>query len=233
MNNRPIIALPVRPSAAPRHANWYDAVEAAGGKLADIWEGYGAAEFDGLLIPGGGDVDPAFYHRPLDGGEPPDRELDEHQFAAIGAFVRAGKPILGVCRGHQVLNVYFGGTLIQDIPTQYAPPGGGAPLNHSQVDDRDDAHMTHALPGSFVAGVYGMTELPVNTAHHQAVEIPGEGFEVVQWAEDGTVEAMRHKTLPVFALQWHPERMCLKHARADTVDGLKIIRYFVERAVSY
>ena len=225
---RPTIALPVRSAAAARHQNCFDAIEAAGGHLADIWDDYDANAFDGLLIPGGGDVDPARYHRANAGSEAPDPELDARQFAAIEAFLKAGKPVMGICRGHQVVNVYFGGTLIQDIPSQYAPPAGKPVLYHSQVNDRDGAHMSYASPGSFVANVYGTTDLPVNTAHHQAVETPGEGLEAVQWAEDGTIEAMRHRTLPVVTVQWHPERMCLRHAREDTVDGLPVIRFFVD-----
>ena len=226
MKTRPTLALPVRPAVAPRHANNFNAVEAAGGRLVNVWEDFDVADFDGLLIPGGGDVDPALYHRPLDGGGAPDRELDDRQFAVISAFLAAGKPVLGICRGLQVLNVYFGGTLIQDLPTQYAPPEGRPALYHSQVNDRDGAHMTRAVPGSFLAELYGEA-FPVNTAHHQAVETPGRDLEIVQWAEDGTVEAFHHRALPVIAVQWHPERMCLRHARPDTVDGLPVFRHFL------
>ena len=227
MDTRPTIGLIVRPAAAPRHRNCFDAMEAAGARLVDIWENFDAAAFDGLLIPGGGDVNPALYHRGNLGSETPDPELDAGQFAAIDAFLAAGKPVMGICRGHQLLNVYFGGTLIQDIPTRYVPPEGVEKRYHSQVNDRDGAHMTRALPGSFVAGLYGEA-FPVNTAHHQAVETLGEGLTAVQWAEDGIVEASCHRSLPVVTVQWHPERMCLRHAREDTVDGLPVLRYFVE-----
>ena len=68
----------------------------------------------------------------------------------------------------------------------------------------------------------------MNSAHHQAVETPGEGLVAVQWAEDGIVEAACHRSLPVISVQWHPERMCMDHKRSDTVDGLKVFEYFVE-----
>ena len=227
MENRPTIALIVRHTAAPIHTNCFAAIEAAGGNLTDIWEKFDPGDYDGLLIPGGTDVDPERYGRRNECSDSPDPELDAHQFAAIDAFVKAGKPVLGICRGHQVLNVFFGGTLIQDIPTRYTPPGDLPKLFHSQVDDRDSMHLTHAAPGGFPARIYG-EEFPVNSAHHQAVETLGEEMEAVQWAADGIVEATRHRSLPVISVQWHPERMCLKHARPDTVDGLPLFRYFLE-----
>lgn len=227
MQNRPTVAMIIRPESARKYENCFNAMEAAGARLVGIWEDFDARAFGGLLIPGGGDVDPAVYHRPNEGSERPDRALDDHQFAAVDAFLEAGLPVMGLCRGHQVLNAYFGGTLIQDIPTRYAPPGGAPALYHSQVGGRDGAHMTHALEGSFVAELYG-ADFPVNTAHHQAVEALGDGLEAVQWAEDGIVEAARHRSLPVISVQWHPERMCLRHARGDAVDGLPVLRYFAE-----
>lgn len=76
-----------------------------------------AADADALLLPGGGDIDPAYYGEAINGSQQIDRELDQLQFSALDAFVRNGKPVLGICRGHQVINVYFGGTLIQHLPT--------------------------------------------------------------------------------------------------------------------
>ena len=139
----------------------------------------------------------------------------------IEAYLRAGKPIMGICRGHQVLNVYFGGSLTQHLP--------GAE-KHVPTKAGDSAHATRALPGSFPAALYG-ERFPVNSAHHQGIARLAPDLEAVQWAEDGVIEACRHKSLPVYSVQWHPERMCLRHARADTVDGGTLFRWFIEQII--
>ena len=174
--------------------------------------------FDGLLMPGGTDIDPARYHRANTASEDVDPALDARQFAALDAFVRAGKPVLGICRGHQLINVYFGGTLIQHLPTAKV---------HSRCGDSwDKAHGSVATPGGLMESLYGRS-FPVNSAHHQAVEAVGRGLIVDQRSEDGVIEALRHESLPLFCVQWHPERMCLERARPDAVDGSVVLRHFL------
>ena len=85
---------------------------------------------------------------------------------------------------------------------------------------------TLTLENSFIFNIYGGA-LVTNSAHHQAVKELGTGLEAVQYSKDGLVEAFYHTRLPIYAVQWHPERMCLKNARTDTVDGLKVFAYFV------
>ena len=179
-----------------------------------------AERCDGLILSGGGDVDPGRYGEENAACFGVDRERDEAEFRLIRAYLEAGKPILGICRGHQVLNVFFGGTLIQHLPAAEA---------HVPDKNGDRAHETRSEPGSFLSALYG-ERFSVNSAHHQGIGRIAPELTPVQWTEDGVIEACAHRTLPVYSVQWHPERMCLGRARADTVDGLGLFRWFVDLA---
>lgn len=173
-----------------------------------------AAACDGLLLPGGGDIDPALYHMPNRGSADIDRPLDEEQLEALGRFVRAGKPVLGICKGLQVINVYFGGTLIQDLANAQA---------HKFNKDRggDAVHTTVNLPGYLPYALYG-PRMVTNSSHHQGLETVGKGLRAVSFSSDGVVEAAVHDRLPILGVQWHPERMCYAKARPDTDDGAAV-----------
>ena len=205
----------------PANVNNYVAAVTASGMepvvSLDIPDDTALSRFDGLILPGGADVHPSRYGQSINGSEGIDEELDDKQFAILDCFVKAGKPILGICKGHQVINVYFGGDLIQDLGTD-----GNA--IHRYVT-ADKVHMTHAEPGSWLAKLYG-TDFATNSAHHQAVDHPAPGFQIIQRTEDGVVESIAHPELPILSLQWHPERMCYEKRREDTVDGSKIFLYF-------
>lgn len=182
--------------------------------------------FDGLLLPGGADVDPVRYHRENTACGELDPELDELQFAVLDKFIRTGgKPVFGICRGHEVLNVYFGGTLIQDIPSA---------TRHARTPGipEDKIHGADSIEGTFARELYG-TSFRVNSSHHQAVDAFGDGLKPAMYSDDGVVEAMQHESLPVFSVQWHPERMCFAHARTDTVDGSLVLRRFLSLCTSY
>ena len=172
-------------------------------------------QYDGLILPGGADVDPARYGQPLNGSKGIDPELDDKQFAILDAFAHAGKPILGICKGHQVINVHFGGSLIQHIPQ----------FGRHQWITEDKVHMTTATADSWLAQYYG-TDFATNSAHHQAVDQVAPGFQVIQMSDDGVVEAIAHPERPILSLQWHPERMCYDYARPDTVDGRHVFLHF-------
>ena len=213
------IAIPIPPE--DKYPNYFAALEALGAQGIKASADIDPAELDGLLLPGGGDVAPARYGQEMNGSDEPDLALDELQFAVTDRFFRAGKPILGICRGHQLLNVYFGGTLIQDLPS-------GGIHDWDKGKSADKVHLTEAVPGSWIDALYGRS-FPTNSAHHQAVDRPGSGLIVDQRSSDGVVEAMHHECGYVYSVQWHPERMCFAHRREDTVDGSVIIGWFLKQ----
>ncbi|MDR0293394.1 MAG: gamma-glutamyl-gamma-aminobutyrate hydrolase family protein [Oscillospiraceae bacterium] len=149
--------------------------------------------YDALLLPGGADIEPARFGAPLlkNGSETLDTERDKLEFAVFADFFRLGKPIFGICRGLQVINVALGGTIWQDLPSQCG-------LCHVSADG--EPPMTHKIRWA------GRTEMDVNSYHHQAVRDPGKGLAVTARAADGVIEAIEHKTHPVIAVQWHPEK---------------------------
>ncbi len=193
----------------PRFRNYVNALEALGAEVC-----FSRPEScGGLLLPGGGDVAPGRYGRENRGSAGIDEERDALEFAALETALRRGIPVLGICRGCQLLNVAFGGTLFQDIP------------GHRQQEEGDLLHPSHTVDAMLVS-LYGEDFL-INSSHHQAVERPGKGLIPVQWAPDGTVEAIRHESLPVFGVQWHPER--LRHP----TDGWRLLRRWLEEAESF
>ena len=211
------IAVPTNRPAAP--ANYLDALARLGAR-GETGTRFPPEKFDGLLLPGGWDVNPSRYGKTLIPQETVDDELDSIQFAVLEDFLRAGKPVLGICRGHQLLNVAFGGTLIQDLP--------GAENHRSLPDGADNVHPVSLVPGSSLYRIYG-SSCPVNSSHHQGVERLAKGFRITARSEDGVVEAIEHESLPVWGVQWHPERMCFAHARGDTADGSVVLRFFLEQ----
>ncbi|MCD8380189.1 MAG: gamma-glutamyl-gamma-aminobutyrate hydrolase family protein [Lachnospiraceae bacterium] len=181
-------------------------------------------DFAGLILPGGSDLDPAFYGQENHDCRNIRRWLDFAQLNALDAFVKCQKPVLGICKGAQVINVYFGGTLIQDLPDH----------NHHQAfyinHERKDAHHpARILPGTPLADIFGNDEIIINSAHHQAVDLVAEGLKVCAYSDDGVVEGLCHQNLPVLALQWHPERMAYDHYVEGWSDGSLIFHHFKEQ----
>ena len=219
---KPIIAVPVpEGTGEKRYSNYFETLRALGAAPAEYAATDDPARFDGLLLPGGVDIDPARYGRENTACGEIDAALDELQFSVLGAFIRAGRPVFGICRGHQLINAFFGGTLIQNLPSW--------PRHKwDEVTDADRAHDSEAIRDSWIAAIYGAS-FRVNSAHHQGVETVGDGLVVDQRSDDGVVEAMHHERLPVWSVQWHPERMCLSRAREDTVDGSRVIAFFIEQ----
>lgn len=174
--------------------------------------------YDGLILCGGGDIDPRYYDEETDGSRNIDHNRDEAEFALAKAYIEMGKPVLGICRGHQVLNVYFGGSLYQDLSNAAA---------HSSFANQDLIHSVTAEEGSLLFSLYG-SEFVTNSSHHQAIKVLGKGLKATLHAcQGGTVEAVEHEYLPVLGVQWHPERMCFRNKREDTADGSAIFRYFI------
>ena len=193
------------------------AVNGAGGSadvryLPPIDTGY-----DGLILCGGSDIDPGYYQEPIAGSVDIDSDRDKLEFALLKAYLEAGKPVMGVCRGFQLLNIFFGGSLHQDIPEAGV---------HTNKTDHYLTHEVTAVADSMIGAIYG-TQFPVNSAHHQAVKQLGKGLRPTAFWEDKYIEAFEHTSLPVFAVQWHPERMCFAQKRADTVDGTALFEKFI------
>jgi putative glutamine amidotransferase len=164
-----------------------------------------ARELDALVLMGGSDVCPATYGetalRPAWNG---DRHRDDYEIALLRAFIAEGKPVLGICRGAQVINVAMGGTLYQDIPTQRPD----ALRHRMQSIYERNCHATSIMAGSGLAGLYGGARLvKTNSVHHQAIKDLGRDLVVEAWSEpDRLVEAIRARGPSyVFAVQWHPE----------------------------
>ncbi|MBE2270354.1 MAG: gamma-glutamyl-gamma-aminobutyrate hydrolase family protein [Anaerolinea sp.] len=160
---------------------------------------------DAVLLPGGPDVDPVEYGQER---HPKTKIIDVPRDALELTLARWAAeddlPMFGICRGHQVMNVAFGGTLVQDIPSQVETT-----LTHDLPDEypRDTRlHEVQVDPGSRLASILGTTQVTVNSLHHQSVQQPGPGVAVTAYAPDGVVEALE---LPdkrfVLSVQWHPE----------------------------
>lgn len=173
---------------------------------------------NGLLLCGGGDLDCALFGQENRGSEPPDHARDRAELALFRAYLSANKPILGICRGMQVINVALGGDLIQDLPPESLP-------FHSRAG-RDLVHPVRAAEDSYLHRLYGPA-FPVNSSHHQAVDRLGTGLSAVAWSESGFAEAINHQSRPILGVQFHPERMAFSHRRVDTVDGAGIFKEFL------
>jgi putative glutamine amidotransferase len=158
---------------------------------------------DGLVLQGGADMTPHHYGEAAQKPEwAGDAGRDEYELALIAAFCVAGKPILGICRGMQVLNVYFGGSLHQDIETDF----GSGDIHRDGVHYEKPLHAVTFVPNSALARTYANVAAPqVNTIHHQCVKKLGTNLIVEARADDGIIEAFRHATLPILGVQWHPE----------------------------
>ena len=177
---------------------------------------------DGLFLTGGADVSPSLYHtelQPYCGITDPWRDRVESVYSK--AFLQAGKPIFGICRGFQMLNVILGGSLYQDIPSEMG-------LQHAY----NSIHSVTLSGGSVLDALFGPC-IRVNSFHHQAVADPGFGMVITAWSEGGVAEAMEHERLPILGVQFHPERMAYTRRRPDCDGGEAIWEYFLERCSEY
>lgn len=231
MHNKPMIAVACNMDApadrviAGVNSQYTDAVLAAEGipflvpmAEEDVLDAYLDAA-DGLFIPGGIDVCPLFY------GENPHEmlgrvnyDLDAFQVALVKLARKRGMPILGVCRGIQIINVAFGGTLVQHIERH----------KQKNLDGSRPYHKVEAQDGSFIAEVFG-TSFGVNSFHHQAVKNVAEGFKATALAYDGIIEGIESVCGSwAVGVQWHPERMIYKGKQ-----NLELFRRFVKECEKF
>ena len=170
------------------------ALETAGAEVVHDYLQELDVSCDGLLISGGVDINPKYYGEELNGSVNIDDKRDEMEFELFNAYLKAGKPIFGICRGCQFINVALGGSLTQHIDC------------HERHTD-GKFHTVAAEKESILYDLHGK-EFITNSYHHQAVNKLGEGLKAVAWSENGTIiEGIEHESLPIFAVQWHPERM--------------------------
>lgn len=174
------------------------------GALREIVE-----RLDALVLSGGADIAGEYFGEPtLDGLTEVDPFRDRYELLLLRLATDRQLPIFGICRGMQLLNVAFGGTLWQDIPSQYT----GTPLPHSVIipEKERPAHTVSLVPGTRIASALGTRETGVNSRHHQGVRDLAPGFRVAATAPDGIIEAI--EAFPVrriWGVQWHPENMAV------------------------
>lgn len=191
----PTIFIPGRREAL---RNYTAAIYSAGGMPICSMDSADSALCGGLLLPGGGDI-----------GE----SLDEWEQKLIQSFVQSGRPVLGICRGMQALNVFFGGDLYNHIPGHQQPQGD---LIHGTLAVGQLARLLGRRPA-------------VTSNHHQALRRLGQGLQAEQVTPEGVIEAVAHGALPVWGVQWHPERQSYGRRRRDAVDAAPIFTYFLSR----
>ncbi|CEK18953.1 gamma-glutamyl-gamma-aminobutyrate hydrolase family protein [Chthonomonas calidirosea] len=214
-------------TSGPRHVlndAYVRAIEEAGGipivlpslslPSPETWMGYLDA-IDGLLLTGGADIDPTFYGQPRHeklGEVQPVRDATE--IPLVQKAIERDLPIFGICRGIQTLNVALGGTLYQDLPSEFP-----SEIHHRQTDlgyrRSDFSHSITIEPDSRLAAIVGCTEMPVNSLHHQAVRDVAPGLRVVARAPDGVIEGLesdRHHF--ILAVQFHPEETAVHDPRS-------------------
>jgi putative glutamine amidotransferase len=223
-SNLPKIGIPWRTSQEeseqnrPRIQNYEDAVRRAGATpvLVSLCDAEGLPqrleELAGFVLPGSpADVEPAEYGaRNLGLSEPADMPRERTDRAILDHAFRAKKPVLAICYGCQLLNVYLGGTLIQDVRNET-----GTSTAHRKTDlplllrIKDPEHPVRFEAGSLLARLAGRPHGVVNSSHHQAVQKPGRALKVTGLSSDGIVESLEWSgdTNWVVAVQWHPERM--------------------------
>ena len=169
---------------------------------------------DGVLVSGGDDVDPSGYGAKSTTSTKTDPEVDLFEVAVLEVARAAGKPVLAICRGLQILNVALGGSLHQEVTSS----GGTHELigdDHEEMNAR--RHVVTFEPGSLLSSIYQASETKVNTLHHQGVDRLADGLVVEGKTDDGLIEAARwNGDWWALAVQWHPERLDGNHQRVFT-----------------
>ncbi len=134
--------------------------------------------YDAFLLPGGDDIDPKYYHQENYAAKHIDEEMDQLDFKIIRYAIQAKKPLLGICRGIQSINVFFGGTLKQNI-------------------------LHHMNENHFI--FWNNQYVLVNSFHHQSIDVLGKDLLIEAKSQDGEIEIIKHKSLPIYGVQFHPE----------------------------
>jgi len=191
-----------------------DAIENSGGLLLMLASGAGEEDLDallqhvdGVLIPGGADVNPALYGEvKKEYSQTPDDDRDALELALIGKAMEKRLPILAICRGFQILNIKFGGSLYQDIEKEMKNS-----IKHDYHNDGPRSLLAHRMSltkDSLISKIIGELDLKVNSLHHQGIKDLGKGLVAVGVAPDGLIEAIESPGYPyLIGMQWHPEEL--------------------------
>lgn len=201
-------------------ANYKDALQALGVPFVvslDVRDAEGCSH---LVLPGGADVDPSYFGEENEGSLGIDKALDEAQFAMLRAFYEAGKPVLGICRGCQMINVFFGGSLYQDLER--------AEWHRQLVEKAENYHYAQSTPDSLMRSLYGERFI-INSSHHQGCKLIAPPFSVTLSSADGVVEAIEAPELSILGVQWHPERTGFAFRRKGVADGALIWKWFIDQ----
>jgi len=219
VSEKPKIGITTSPRrGAEYYVPYRKAVEAAGAEPVELPPGTPALpDLDGLLLPGGWDVDPAFYGEPKDDKVGPiDRELDETELRLFQQAREKEIPVLGICRGQQVINVALGGSLVQH-------------LEDHDVRGFGRSHLAHTIevidPSSELGRAAGEHKIRVNSFHHQAIRRLASGLHQTAKGEDGTVEGVESDDGLIVAVQCHPEELT-----TDLPWAQRLFERFVARA---
>lgn len=182
---------------------------------------------DGLLLTGGEDIFPEWYGMEYDSAkcDPPDLYRDSLELSLLGRSMALNIPVMGICRGQQLVNVYFGGTLWFDIPSEL-----NGSVTHRLPDTYDCYHTVQIPEGSLLASLAGSRSGSVNSNHHQGIRSMAAPLKAVAWTQDSLVEAaeLRNKESFLLSVQWHPERMQWSNPLSSG-----IARRFVREAKTY
>ena len=177
-------------------------------------------KYDGFILGGGGDINPILFGEKSNGSIRIDDERDKIEFHLIKIFMKQEKPIMGICRGFQVMNVALGGTINQDMGSKYN-------AYHTSNDMTFKVHPTYCKP-SFLQDLYGET-FNVNSHHHQSIKRLGVDLIPIQYSGNNKcIEGVVHKSYPYIGVQWHPERLCKpKEKEKNCVDGTLIFTHYM------
>ena len=240
MNIKPLIGISANygDNNSKLAENYYKSVVAVGGVpvIIPVTDDLATIEaivgrLDGILLSGGGDMHPRYYNEePIPENGIPDELRDRYDVALIKSAVEYQLPVLGICRGMQVINTVFGGSLYQDINVQYADK---KPMCHSQNEERSVTTQTASVvTDSLLYSIVSCNTLPINSIHHQAVKRIADGFRAVAFADDGICEAIESLYYPILGVQWHPEHLSGADAVGEHYDNphRKIFGWLVDEA---
>ena len=240
MNIKPLIGISANygDNNSKLAENYYKSVVAVGGVpvIIPVTDDLATIEaivgrLDGILLSGGGDMHPRYYNEdPIPENGTPDELRDRYDVALIKSAVEYQLPVLGICRGMQVINTVFGGSLYQDINVQYADK---QPMCHSQNEERSVTTQTASVvTDSLLYSIVNCNTLPINSIHHQAVKRTADGFRAVAFADDGICEAIESLYYPILGVQWHPEHLSGADAVGEHFDNphRKIFGWLVDEA---